>query len=187
MHDDDAVAPAAGKPAVPARPGPRPARREPRPPRREPRPATGTADLDVPAGIVWALVTNVRNHARWVPLTRIEAPGPRLAVGDTFTAVTGPRASRGGPGLRDRMILERLDPPTGARPGVAAFRKLGPTLLGGATVQVRPTGPASCMVVWTEDVHLRGLPRRLTTPVLRPFLALMLGVVMRRLRREVGA
>jgi hypothetical protein len=171
-HDDDAVAPTPRTRAVRAR--------------RGPRPATGTADLDVAAPDVWDLVTNVRNHARWVPLTRIETPGPRLAVGDTFTAVTGPRAGRGGRGLTDRMILERLDPPSGSRPGVAVYRKLGPVLLGEATVQVRPTGPASCTVVWTEDVHLRGLPRRLTTPLLRPFLALMLRVMLRRMRREVA-
>jgi len=59
-------------------------------------------------------------------------------------------------------------------------------LLGEATVQVRPTGPASCMLLWTEDVHLRGLPRRLTNVLLRPMTAGMLHHALRRVRAELG-
>jgi len=159
---------------------------KPRFPKPGPPPATATADLPVAADRVWALVTDVRNHVRWIPATRIDTPATTLAVGDTFTAVTGPRATRGGAGLTDRMTIERLDPPTATRPGVAVYRKLGPVLLGGATVQVRPTGPASCMLLWTEDVHLRGLPRALTAPLMRPMAAGMLHHALRRVRAELG-
>ena len=112
---------------------------------------------------------------------------PTLAVGDAFTAVSGPGAGRDWPGLPDRMVVEHLTPPDTAAgtPGGATYRKLGPVLLGTAGVHVRPTGSTSCILTWTEDVHLRGLPRRLTAPLLRPVLALMLRIVMRRLRREV--
>jgi len=41
------------------------------------------------------------------------------------------------------MTIERLDPPTPTAPGGAVYRRLGPVLLGEATVQVRPTRPAS--------------------------------------------
>jgi len=137
------------------------------------------------AETAWALVTDVRNHARWVPLTRIDSSDV-LAVGDTFTAVTGPGSRRGWPGLPDRMVVEHFSPPDSSAgiAGVATYRKLGPVLLGTAEVQVLPDGD-SCVVLWTEDVHLRGLPRRLTAPVLRPVLAAMVRVVMRRLRVEV--
>ena len=172
MHADDPE-----RPALVARP---------RFPKPGPPAATATADLAVPADRVWALVTDVRNHVRWIPATRIDTPAATLAVGDTFTAVTGPTATHGGRGLTDRMTLERLDPPTAARPGVAVYRKLGPVLLGQATVQVRPTGPASCTLIWTEAVHLRGLPRRLTALLLRPMAAGMLHHALRRVRAELG-
>ena len=150
--------------------------------------AAVSARLPIPAGAAWSLVSDVRNHARWVPLTRVDA-APTLAVGDTFAAVSGPGARRGWPGLPDRMTVEHLSPPdtpTGT-PGSATYRKLGPVLLGTAGVRVEPAGPTSCVLTWTEDVHLRGLPRRLTAPLLRPVLALMLRVVIRRLRAEVSA
>ncbi len=149
--------------------------------------AAVSARLPLGAEAAWALVTDVRNHARWVPLTRIDS-APLLAVGDTFTAVSGPGSGRGWPGLPDRMVVERLDPPDPAAgaPGTAAYRKLGPVLLGTAGVRVAPETTSSCILTWIEDVHLRGLPRRLTAPLLRPVLGLMLRVVLRRLRREIG-
>ncbi|NLF04485.1 MAG: SRPBCC family protein [Actinomycetales bacterium] len=139
--------------------------------------------LPVPAEEAWALVTDVRNHARWVPLTRVDA-APALRVGDRFTAVTGPGARRGGPGLPDRMVVERLVPPTAGRPGRARYRKVGPVLLGTAEVGVRPDGEHA-ELEWIEDVHLRGLPRGATAWCMRPLLGLMLRVVVRRLEAEV--
>lgn len=141
-----------------------------------------------PADEVWSLVTDVRHHARWVPWTRVDAAA-RLAPGDTFTAVTGPGARRGLPGIPDRMVVDRLDPPepaTGAA-GRASYRKLGPVLLGTAEVHVLPDGDAGSIVVWTEEVWLRGLPRVLSAPVLRVALGAMLRVVVRRLSAEVRA
>ena len=145
------------------------------------------AHLPMTAEATWALVTDVRNHARWVPLTRIDAAAT-LGLGDGFTAVSGPGAGRGWPGLADRMVVEHLTLPDTAAgvTGVARYRKLGPVLLGTAEVHVRPAGDA-CTLTWTEDVHLRGLPRGLTAPVLRPVLNAMLRIVVRRLRAEVDA
>jgi hypothetical protein len=133
---------------------------------------------------VWEVVADVRNHERWIPLTRVDA-APTLGVGDRFVAVTGPRATRGGGGLRDSMTVTRSDPPTATSPGVGVYRKTGPTLLGEATVHVRPTGPASCALIWTEDVHLRVLPRALIAPLLRPFTAVMLRRALRAIRAEL--
>ncbi len=141
--------------------------------------------LPLPAPDAWELVTDVRNHARWVPLTRIDA-APRLAVGDRFVAVTGQGARRRGWGLHDRMVVERADPPdpTSGSPGRAVYRKLGPVLLGTAEVRVSPAGDGS-VLEWSEDVHVRGLPRALTAWALRPVLGAMLRVVARRVVDEL--
>jgi hypothetical protein len=149
------------------------------------RTAVAALDLPVPAERVWDVVADVRNHDRWIPLTRVDA-APALGVGDTFVAVTGPGAARGGGGLRDTMTVTRSDPPTATTAGVGVYRKTGPVLLGEATVHVRPTGPTSCALIWTEDVHLRGLPRALTAPLLRPFTAAMLHRALRAVRAELA-
>ncbi len=138
------------------------------------RPASASARLPVPAEQAWELLTDVRNHARWIPLTRIDAPHP-LVAGDTFAAVTGPRAARGGRGLVDRMRVTSSTPPTTSppSPGRAAYRKLGPVLLGTAELRVAPLGPHACTVTWDEAIHLRGLPAGLVAPVARPLAAAM--------------
>lgn len=162
-----------------------------RPPSTPPpgRAARVGKDLPISARRAWDLVTDVRNHARWIPWTRIDAPN-RLHVGDRFSGASGPRFLPGG-GLVDRMQIERLDPPSpdgdgadGAA-GVAVYRKLGPVLLGTAEVHVRPTGPTTCRVTWVERVHLRGLPPRVTAPVVRPALAGMSWLLLRKISAEV--
>lgn len=147
--------------------------------------------LAAPADVVWPLVTDVRHHARWVPLTRIDADGPAARVGDRFTGVSGPTARRGGPGLADAMVVTRWEPPTAAhgrepaREGVARYRKEGPVLLGEAEVRVRPLGPRHCEVTWAEDVHVRGLPRAVGAALVAPSFEVMLRVVLRRVAHEV--
>ncbi|KGM13327.1 SRPBCC family protein [Cellulomonas bogoriensis] len=152
--------------------------------------------VGVPAAVAWATLTDVRRHQRWVPLTRIEAPAS-LAVGDTFTGVSGPTAVGGGPGLADTMVVVRLDAPVpasgrvGAVTGVAELRKVGPVLLGTAEIRVRPLGASHCEVTWVEDVHLRGPRWRVwpvvTGAVLRVPLAVMGAVVLRRAAAEMTA
>jgi hypothetical protein len=152
---------------------------------REATAVAARAVLPLSAAEAWALVTDVRQHERWVPMTRIEAPGT-LEVGDSFTAVTGPTARTGGPGLVDRMTVLRADPPTAREIGVADYRKDGPVLRGGAGIEVRPLGPDWSEVTWIEQIGLRGLPTALTDIVARPASRLMLEVVLRRVRRDIG-
>ncbi|MCL3861548.1 SRPBCC family protein [Actinotalea sp. K2] len=154
------------------------------------RPASVSRVLTIPAEQAFALVTDVHNHARWIPMTRIDGP-EHLEVGDSFVGVSGPGARRGLPALADEMVLEALLPPvTRAGPGrtsttgSAVYRKLGPLLLGTAEVHVRPLGPQHCQVTWVEDVHLRLLPRALTRPLLRPVMTAMLHLVLGRVSRE---
>lgn len=151
------------------------------------RPASASMRLPIPAEQAWELVTDVRNHARWIPFTRIDAAHP-LAVGDAFAAVTGPRATRGGRGLVDRMRVTAATPPTTSppRPGRAAYLKVGPVLRGTAEVLVAPLGPQACTVTWLESIHLRGLPAGLVAPVARPLAAAMVRSALRAARAEVG-
>ncbi|MDO8106681.1 SRPBCC family protein [Isoptericola sp. b441] len=137
--------------------------------------------LPVPAEQAFDLLTDVRRHADWVPLTRIDLLGPadergHLVRGGTFVAVTGLGARRtGSPAPRrrehlrlvDRMRLEHLDPPRTAdrHPGKARYLKLGPVLTGWAEVVVHPLATDVCEVEWTERIGVRGLPDAVTGPL----------------------
>lgn len=152
------------------------------------RPASASTRLPLPAERAWALVTDVRNHARWIPFTRVDAPHP-LRAGDTFSAATGPAGALHRLALVDRMVVAAVTPPTTApaRPGVATFRKLGPVLLGTAEVRVAPDGPGASVVTWVEDLHLRGLPRWAVSWAARPLAGAMVRRALRRVRAEVTA
>ncbi len=152
------------------------------------RRASATTRLPIPAERAWDLVTDVRNHARWIPFTRIDAPHP-LRVGDTFSAATGPAGSLHRLALVDRMEVTATTPPTTEppSPGRATYRKLGPVLLGGAEVLVEPDGPDACTVTWVEDIHLRGVPRWAVAWVSRPLATLMVAGALRKVRAEVAA
>jgi hypothetical protein len=157
-----------------------------------------TRVLPLDAATAWALVADARNHARWVPLTRVDlgppgTPGRRPQrrpagsapqVGDEVVAVSGPLARRGAPGLVDRMSVERFEAPLGAVPGVAVFVKRGPVLLGTGRIEVAEAGPSSARVTWSETVHLRGLPPAVTRWPAAVLLDLMLGLVLRRAVRD---
>lgn len=150
------------------------------------RPASATTRLPVPAERAWDLVTDVRNHARWIPLTRIDAPHP-LRPGHRFSAATGPAGSLHRLALVDRMEVTHVSGPTTTppTPGHAAFRKLGPVLLGTAEVVIDPLGPDECSVTWVEDIHLRGLPRWAVAWASRPLATAMLRHALRKVRAEV--
>jgi len=147
--------------------------------------ATASRRVSVSAERAWSTVTDVRKHARWIPLTHMEA-GADLGVGDVFAGVSGPPFP---PGLKlvDRMRIERLDPPTATAEGRAVYRKLGPILLGTAEVRVQPLGAMACTVTWVEHVHLRGLPAWVTAPILSPVLAQMSKLALRRMAAELTA
>ncbi|RYV49926.1 SRPBCC family protein [Pengzhenrongella frigida] len=144
--------------------------------------------LPLDASDAWALLSDVRNHARWIPMTRIEVRGLPLAAGSKVIATSGPFATRGTPGLQDRMRLDRLEPPTAQAAGVAVFTKVGPLLLGTAEVRVAALGAGTSRATWVEDVHLAGpLPAALTRRVLAPVLAGMVRFALWRVAREVAA
>ncbi|MBC7552032.1 MAG: SRPBCC family protein [Cellulomonas sp.] len=140
------------------------------------------------AADAWDLLADPRHHPRWIPLTRVEVQGSPLAVGWRVVATSGPFARRGAPGVRDRMRLDFVVPPTTSAQGVAVFTKLGPLLLGTAEVRVAPRGDRASIVTWVEDVYLAGpLPPALTRRVLAPVLAGMVRLALWRAAREVAS
>ncbi|WP_028047264.1 SRPBCC family protein [Cellulomonas sp. URHE0023] len=142
----------------------------------------------VDASTAWALVADARNHGRWIPLTRVGLDTAAPEVGSVITAVSGPLARRGAPGLADVMRVDRFDPPTETRTGVAEFTKIGHVLKGTASIVVVPAGRTSCRVLWSEHVWLAGpLPRRLTALAMRPFLGGMVRYALMRASSEARA
>lgn len=146
-----------------------------------------TRVLDLPVDDAWSLVVDPRNHARWVPFTRIAVDGLPLGVGTRVSALSGPFTDRGVPGLPDRMRIDTFRPPQRGRAGEAVFTKTGPVLLGRAGIYAAATDDGRTAVTWTEEVHLAGpLPPALTSAVLAPALHLMLRLALRRVAREVS-
>ena len=153
---------------------------------RSNEPVRVTRTLPLPADTAWELLTDSRNHERWVPMTRIRTEPPEPTPGGSVVATSGPFARRGAPGFVDRMRIDRLDPPTPTTPGVATFTKLGPVLRGSAELRVAAVDATHARVTWVEDVYLAGpVPRRAGAALLGPFLRGMLRLALARAGREV--
>lgn len=143
-----------------------------------------SATVPLPAAEAFALVADVRNHDRWIPLTHgrfPDAPPGPLPRGARFTMLSTP-------GIVDRMIVTDL----GGNPSTSlstTFRKVGRLLHGVAGIEVRPgTTEGTSRITWWEDVHLAGpVPARLTRVVVGPFLVLMLRYALRGVVREITA
>lgn len=111
-----------------------------------------------------------KDHARWVPFTRIT-----LHSNQEFTAHTG----IGPLALPDRMrILERDDEAMRV-----SVEKLGPLLTGTASFKVRMFTAESCVVTWTENVRVAFVPGVLTKP-LSATARVLFRYALRRLPRQ---
>ena len=143
--------------------------------------------LPLDAAAAWDLLVDARHHARWIPLTRVDAPAGPPGLGVQVVAVSGPFARRGAPGLVDRMRIDRFEPPVGDAAGIALFTKLGPLLLGEARIRVVPVGAGRAQVTWSERLHLvgpfPGTTGRLLAPVLRGMLRFALAAAAREVSR----
>lgn len=132
--------------------------------------------LPLPAADAFDLVTDVREHGRWIPLTRVQAPARALQPGDRVSALTAGV-------FRDRMVV--TDVIAGR---LLALRKAGPLLAGTTTIAVTPRGAGDSVVQWTYDAYLAGpLPRALTGPVVTAALEAMAALVLWRIERSVRA
>ncbi|MTE22263.1 SRPBCC family protein [Streptomyces sp. TRM43335] len=108
----------------------------------------------------WRRLTDWERHARHVPFTRITVlTTPPTRVGTRFTARTGV----GGAGFDDPMEVVRWEPPSAGRPGRCRVEKRGRVVLGWAETEVSPEADGA-LVVWSEEVRLRGAPRPLDAP-----------------------
>lgn len=130
--------------------------------------------LPVPVDEAFALLSDVRAHGRWIPLTRVQAPSRPLRPGDRVSALTA--------GIfRDRMVV--TDVIDGR---LLSLRKTGPVLEGTTTIAVTPRGADATVVQWTYDAHLAGpLPRRLTATLVTAALEAMAAMVLWRMARAL--
>ncbi|MFF3688267.1 SRPBCC family protein [Streptomyces sp. NPDC002187] len=121
----------------------------------------------------WLRVTDWSAHAAQMPLTsaRVTTPAP-AGVGTVFVV----RSGIGRCGFDDPMEVVRWEPPQAGRAGVCRLVKRGRVITGWAEVEVIPAGPdggsgtdsdSGSVVVWTEDLRIRPLPRLLDPLVAR--------------------
>ena len=135
---------------------------------------TVTRLVELDAKRLFAVVSDVRFHSRWVPFTLVRAPKGRIQVGESFTAVTL--------GLRDKMTL------TAIKDGVAHFRKDGPVLLGTSEISVQPVAEGVARVTWSYDATLAGpLPEFVARALAGLLLAPFLRVAIDRMEADILA
>lgn len=112
--------------------------------------------------VLWDVVTDMRLHDRWIPLTTVRTDPGVPEVGWTFSAVTGV-----GPlAFSDDMVVTECSPPgVGLGRGHLRLLKTGRLVAGWAEISVEPEGIGS-QVTWTEDIGPRpDLLRRALSPV----------------------
>ncbi|MEU9607050.1 SRPBCC family protein [Streptomyces sp. NPDC048057] len=112
----------------------------------------------------WRRVTDWGRHADRVPFTALASvtAGP-TREGTVFVV----RSGLGRIAVDDPMEVVGWEPPAGGSPGRCRLEKRGRLVLGWAVIEVHPRGAADSLVVWTEDLRLRPLPRRLDPLVAR--------------------
>lgn len=100
----------------------------------------------------YALLCDWRDHARWVPLTRVTVHDER-----SFTAYSG----LGRLSLPDRMQV--IDKDDDARS--VTIEKKGPVLTGLAGFSVRRYADDECIVTWREHIRVPLVPGFLARPL----------------------
>jgi hypothetical protein len=128
--------------------------------------------VDLPAGESWRRVTDWRAHAAGVPLTSVVSVSPEPVGQGTVVVV---RSALGRAGFDDPMEVVRWEPaaPEDGGGGRCRLEKRGRVVLGWAEIEVVPRGSGS-LVLWREELRLRGLPRALD-PLLAPAGRLVFG------------
>jgi len=145
-------------------------------------------DFDLAPQQLWESLIDWKDHEAWIPSTAVEitTPGEGTAVGDEFTAWTGPfpTTTLGRKlCLQDRMVIEQLDFDPDTQSGECRVGKLGPVLVGWAGFTVVPRSDGS-RAIWVEDLTVRYLPAALV-PVALPFAKAGLRFSLRRLQKRL--
>lgn len=131
---------------------------------------TVPVDVNVPAGVLWEVVSDLEGQSEWMLGTRVEViGGDGRSVGTALRAVTG----IGPLGITDTMrVTEWTEPPAGG----SGDRRIvvthtGTVLRGDGVFAVEELGPRRSRFVWSELLDLPfGLLGRLGRPVVRPAL-----------------
>lgn len=113
------------------------------------------ADVTLPMGVeaAWRELTDWGGHAEWIPMTKVDVDPDDP---NRFIAWSGIGRRLA---LEDRMHATELQ--FDGTTGTCHVEKLGPVLVGFATLEVRGDD-VSTRVLWHEDVHVPYLPGFLT-------------------------
>ncbi|MGL5817223.1 MAG: SRPBCC family protein [Phycicoccus sp.] len=131
---------------------------------------------DLAPADAWAVITDLAEHARHVPLTSMKVPPSGLHLGAEVAAVTGV-----GPlAVTDTMLVTMLEPGRRLR-----LVKTGRLLHGWAEITVDPEGGEGSRVTWREELWLPGL-RWATRPVGDRLGAVLFGRVVDGLLEAAG-
>jgi Polyketide cyclase / dehydrase and lipid transport len=126
-------------------------------------------EVDAPADLVWAYVTDWERQGEWMLGTRVRVSGgDGRGAGTTLRAVTGV-----GPlGVVDTMEVTEFVPPADGVPGRASVRHTGRIIRGDGRFEVTALGPHRSRFTFTELLDVPAgavglLAWRLGSPVLR--------------------
>ena len=133
--------------------------------------------LSQPARTVWAALADWARHGDWIPATEIRILNGHGDVGTQFIARTG----LGPLAFDDRMMVTDIDAEA-MRAGVV---KTGPWLTGTAGYAVVDQAPG-CVVQWSEDVVLPGVPGFLA-PIITGASRVAFRLALRRLAGQLGS
>jgi hypothetical protein len=142
-------------------------------------------EVDAPAAVVWAYVTDWERQGEWMLGTRVRVTaGDGRGVGTTLRAITGV-----GPlGVVDTMEVVEFVAPSGTGPGRAAVRHTGRIIRGEGWFEVAPLGPDRCRFTFTELIDLPlGPLGRLGWPVARPVVKAGFDASLRRMADRCAA
>ncbi|GAA2252244.1 hypothetical protein GCM10010232_45660 [Streptomyces amakusaensis] len=122
-----------------------------------------TRAVTLPADETWRRVTDWRAHAARVPATSLASVTAGPVRAGTVLVM---RSAVGRIGFDDPMEIVRWEPPGRDRAGHCRLEKRGALITGWAEIEVLPRGPGS-VVVWSEELRVRPLPRPLDPLVAR--------------------
>ena len=135
-----------------------------------------TAEVSAPAQDVWDVLTDWKQHDRWMLLTSASGGGAEGASIQAFTGV-------GRLGIHDPMTIVVWEPPRRC-----VVRHTGRVVRGSGAFEVQELGPGRSRIVWSEWLDLPlGALGRLGWLLVRPLARLGVARSLRRLGRLVEA
>lgn len=129
---------------------------------------TVTVDVNVPADLLWEVVSDLEGQSDWMLATTVEVvAGDGRSVGTELRAVTG----FGPLGVADTMRVTGWTEPPAGEPGVRRIvvTHTGRLIRGDGIFAVEELGPRRSRFLWTELLDLPlGALGRFGWPLVRP-------------------